>query len=137
MFTNCARDFETFEGTSNGCKRVWAEQPGGGTLCLHIGKVWVSGEELNAIHRFVAPDEDIGVPASLRHMDERCLDEETALLAAIELTVLGTGTEGAIWCRSDGIVREAEEERGCCFDDGFKGPQPAYPVCSWKPSTEA
>jgi hypothetical protein len=55
-------------------------------------------------------------------MDECCLDEETALLAAIELTVLGTGAEGPIWCRSNGIVWETEEKRSCGFNNGFKGP---------------
>jgi hypothetical protein len=54
-------------------------------------------------------------------MNERRLDEEATLLTAIELTVLGSGAERAIWCWSDGIVWEAEEERRSRFDDGFKG----------------
>jgi hypothetical protein len=49
------------------------------------------------------------------------LYEEASLLASVELTVLGSCAKRAIWCRGDGIVREAEEERRCGFDDGFKG----------------
>ena len=52
-------------------------------------------------------------------MDERRLDEETALLAAIELSILGTGAEGAIWCGSDGILWEAKQERSCGFNNGY------------------
>jgi hypothetical protein len=51
----------------------------------------------------------------------RKLYEEASLLTPIELAVLGSCAERAIWCRCDGIVREAEEERRCGFDDGFKG----------------
>jgi hypothetical protein len=55
-------------------------------------------------------------------MDERRLDEETALLAAIELSILGTGAEGAIWCWGNGILWEAKQERSCGFNNGFKRP---------------
>jgi hypothetical protein len=49
------------------------------------------------------------------------LYEEASLLTPIELAVLGSCAERAIGCGGDGIVREAEEEWSCGFDDGFKG----------------
>jgi hypothetical protein len=61
-------------------------------------------------------------------MDERRFDEETTLLATIELSILGSGAKRPDWGWSDGVVRETEEERSCGFNDGFKGAQSGYAV---------
>jgi hypothetical protein len=88
---------------------------------LHVGKVWVAGEELDAIRGFIAPDQNVRIFAHLWHVDISKLYEEASLLASIELAVLGSCAKRAIGCGGDGIVREAEEEWRSRFDDGFKG----------------
>jgi hypothetical protein len=54
-------------------------------------------------------------------MDKCRLDEQATLLTSIELAVLGSSSKSPYRRWSNGIVRETKKQRGCGFENGFKG----------------